>query len=100
MPTSMAIAPSFSHSALIKPGTPHAAITISAERTASSSILVVVVLKQTFTNALYLFNSRYIGIPTMFDLPIRVTLLPDNASVPPSSSFSMFITPRGVHETK
>ena len=86
MPTSMMIAPSLIHAPLIKPGTPHAAMTISASLIVSLNKCSGVFEKHTVTCALYLFSSRYMGMPTMLLLPMSATFLPSRASVLPKIS--------------
>ena len=71
----MTIESYFSHCDLINPGTPQAAITISADSTAFFKSLSLVILKHTSTKALYLFSNKYIGIPTILLLPMSATFL-------------------------
>ena len=100
MPTSIMIASGFIQWERMSPGTPHAAITISAPLTDSASCSYYVLEKQTVTNALYLLRRRYIGIPTMLLRPIRVIFLPSSTSSDPSISFRIATTPSGVHDMK
>ena len=81
MPTSITIAPSLIQFDLIRPGTPHAAITISASSTVYLKSVSGVLEKQIVTKAFSLFNRRYIGIPTILLRPIKATFLPKSWSV-------------------
>ena len=78
MPTSITIAPILIQLDLIKPGTPQAAITISASSTVCFKRSSGVFEKHIVTKALSLFNKRYIGMPTILLRPIKATFLPSS----------------------
>ena len=94
MPTSTTAAPGFTISAVIRPGTPAAATTMSARRTWLARSFVPVWHSVTVAFSLRRVSSRPSGRPTVTPRPITVTSAPARGTSYRRSSSTM---PRGVH---
>ena len=92
--------PSLIQSDLIRLGTPHAEITISAFITVSCRRSSEVSLQTEVTEVEYLERRFFIGKPATLPLPMAAMCLFLKALVEPNISSNIARTPRGVHEMK